>query len=457
MVTTLPQQVEKTIQARALLTRGDRVLMATSGGVDSMVLLHLFHTIAPAHGWQLSVAHLNHRLRGHSSDADARFVERTARRLGLPFICESANVKSHAAASGSSVEMAARELRHAFLARTARKLGIRCVALAHHADDQVELFFLRVIRGAGGDGIGGMKWQNSSPVDAGLKLIRPMLDISKASLLDFARSNRIRFREDATNADTDMLRNRIRNKLLPLLRDQFEPALNSAVLRVMELTGDEAAFTDSTACEWLRRKKPGFAKLAVAVQRRVLRNQLRSAGVAAGFDLVESLRRSPRAPMVIRSGTGAIHDGLGTVTVQNLSAEAFKPDQFAADMKGSSGKVIFGRFQIVWRRTSVRGQALETRRKGVEFFDADKVGSRILLRHWRAGDRFQPIGMKQTVKLQDWFTNRKISRSRRRELMIATTEFGEIFWIEGERISERFKLTATTCKRLTWKWTREPN
>jgi len=456
-VTTLPQQVEENIQTRALLTRGDHVLVATSGGVDSMVMLHLFHALAPVHGWQLSVAHFNHRLRGRGSDADARLVKSTAHRLGLPFFCGSTNVKSHAAARGYSLEMAARELRHEFLARTARKLGIRRVALAHHADDQVELFFLRVLRGAGGDGIGGMKWQNPSPADTGLKLIRPMLDISKAKLLAFARSTKIRFRDDATNTDTDILRNRIRGELLPLLRRRFEPALNSAVLRVMELTADEAAFADSTACGWLKNRKPAFASLAVAVQRRVLRHQLRSAGVAAGFDLVESLRRSPRTPVIIRSRTSAVHDGLGTVTLQKLTIDEFDPDQFTADLKRSSGKIIFGKARIDWRRVSVRGQTLRTRIKGMEFFDADKIGNRIVLRHWRAGDRFRPIGMEQVVKLQDWFTNRKIPRLRRRKLLIATTESGEIFWVEGERISERFKLTAATCKQLAWKWTRGSN
>jgi tRNA(Ile)-lysidine synthase len=125
-------------------------------------------------------------------------------------------------------------------------------------------------------------------------------------------------------------------------------------------------------------------------------------------------------------------------------------------LKGASGQIDFGESLINWQRTSVRGHILGTRSKNTEFFDADKIGSRIVLRHWQAGDRFQPIGMEQSVKLQDWFTNRKIPLAERRNLVLATTKSGEIFWIEGERIGEQFKLTSATSKRLMWKWTHEP-
>jgi tRNA(Ile)-lysidine synthase len=455
-VTKLVQKVEDTIRSRALLDMADAVLVATSGGVDSMVLLHLLNTLAPRQKWKLAVAHFNHQLRGRNSNADERLVKLTAHRLGLPFHCERADVKSHAAKTGASVEMAARELRHAFLARTARMIGTRCVALAHHADDQVELFFLRVLRGAGSDGIGGMRLENASPADPGLKLIRPLLDINKTELLAFARSNKIRFREDATNADPDILRNRIRCQLLPLLRGRFEPALNSTVLRVMEITREDAAFVEQAATQWLKKNQPGFSKLAVALQRRILRIQLRSAGVEAGFDLVETLRQSPGRPAIIRPRAAIVHDGLGKVRLINIVRERFRTQQYSADLNGVSGQIAFGECQINWQRTALRGHILGGRRNGTELFDANKVGCRIVLRHWRTGDRFQPIGMKQSVKLQDWFTNRKIPLAERRKLVLATTASGEIFWIEGERIGERFKLTPATRKRLTLKWTRKP-
>jgi tRNA(Ile)-lysidine synthase len=178
--------------------------------------------------------------------------------------------------------------------------------------------------------------------------------------------------------------------------------------------------------------------------------------VEAGFDLVETLRQSPGTPVIIRPGSALVHDGLGKVSLKTIVSRQFRTQQHSANLKGASGQIAFGEGLINWQRTSVRGHILGIRSKGTEFFDAEKVGSRIVLRHWRAGDRFQPIGMEHSVKLQDWFTNRKIPLAERRKLVLATTASGEIFWIEGERIGERFKLTSATYKRLTWKWKREP-
>ena len=166
-------QVAANVRQRGLLADGARVLVAVSGGVDSMVLLRVLQTLASERGWRLVAAHFNHRLRGAASDGDARFVERAARKLGLECVVESGDVRALARKRGWSVEMAARELRHEFLARTAKRLGIGTVALAHHADDQVELFFLRLLRGAGG-GLAGMKWQSASPADKSVAMIRPL-------------------------------------------------------------------------------------------------------------------------------------------------------------------------------------------------------------------------------------------------------------------------------------------
>jgi len=132
-------------------------------------------------------------------------------------------VKEFAKKTKLSVEMAARKLRHDFFARTAKERKIRVMALAHHADDQVELFFLRVLRGAGGEGLAGMKWRSPSPVDSKIMLVRPLLDATKAELRGFAREGKILFREDATNTSLDRPRNRIRNELLPLLLRHYQP------------------------------------------------------------------------------------------------------------------------------------------------------------------------------------------------------------------------------------------
>jgi tRNA(Ile)-lysidine synthase len=250
-VTGLLERVDQNLLNRQRLKPGQAVLVAVSGGLDSMALLHLLCRLASRHRWRLTVAHFNHRLRGRSSDADEKLVRQIAARLKLPVVVGRAGVKSFAKKSKLSLEMAARKLRHEFLARAARERTIPVVALAHHADDQVELFFLRLLRGAGGEGLAGMKWRSQSPVNPKITLIRPLLDATREELRQFVRENKIPFREDATNAQLEMPRNRVRNELLPLLRKKYQPGLNQTVLRLMEIVGAESDVIGETARQWL--------------------------------------------------------------------------------------------------------------------------------------------------------------------------------------------------------------
>ena len=417
-----------------------------------MVLLTVLNQLAQESGCQLAVAHFNHRLRGRSSDADERFVAQAAARLKLPLFSVGADVRSHAKQRGLSVEMAARELRHRFLARTARRWRCKSVALAHHADDQVELFFLRLLRGSGGRGLAGMKWRSPSPSDPRIQLVRPLLDVTRAEIEVFAREQRIRFRTDVSNGSSDFLRNRIRNELLPNLRRRFQPALNRNVLRLMEIVGSETAAVETLAADWLRHQRPGFDRLHVAVQRCILQTQLHERGLQTEFDLIEALRLAPATPVMVAPKVQAVRDQAGRLTVTTLKPASFRRDQKPVTLKGRAGEVDFGGLRIKWRTATQRGARLPAGRLQQEIFDADKVGERILLRHWRAGDRFQPIGMKAAVKLQDWFTNLKIPRTRRRGLVIATTAAGEIFWVQDLRIGERFKITTGTTRALHWRW-----
>ncbi len=481
--TTLPQ-----------MKRGARVVVAVSGGVDSMVLLHALHTLAPGSGWKLSVAHFNHRLRGRSSDADERLVRDTARRLKLRCDVGAAEVRTAAAEKGVSIEMAARQLRHEFLARCARKRGATTVALAHHADDQVELYLLRLLRGSGGDGLGGMKAENPSPADKGVTLVRPLLEFPKEDIAAFARKARIRFREDTSNGSVEFDRNWVRHELLPLLRKR-QPAIGKTILRTMQIAGTDAGFVTQMAAAWLNsarlvevRSRPGkgtprcgedydlpkgfqslsspnlwvssveFAVLHVAVQRRVIQLQVRALGVEPDFQLIEQLRTQPGRAVSAGPGTDLVCDDAGIVSRAVTDSAGFIGDQIEVEIGkfASSRRRLraFGGLGLEWRVVR-RGKSFSHQHEeGREFFDADKVGSRLLFRHWQAGDRFQPIGLQAAVKLQDWFTNRKVPAALRRKLVLAETERGALFWVEGERIGEACKVTATTRRLLELRWKR---
>jgi tRNA(Ile)-lysidine synthase len=472
-----------------------------------MVLLEVLSRLAGQHRWGLAVAHFNHRLRGRSSDADERLVATTARKLGLRFVRGEADVRRRAAERKLSTEMAARELRHEFLARTARRLKISTIALAHHADDQVELFFLRLLRGAGSEGLAGMKWRSASPADRRVTLVRPLLDRSKEELRAFAKENQIAFREDATNTQLDFLRNRIRHELLPLLAKNYQPALTRVILRQMEILGAEGeaiAREARHAVERLRNVAKGntkhqtpstrkvsnfkfqisdprrerretpadrggantFSTLPVAVQRRCLEIQAVGQGVAVEFELIETLREKPEKRVTVGESLTVWRDEGGRLHVQR----GFKEKRFGGRQKmlwldgpgikrakvNAAATLVFDNVRFTWLIRPGRNGIVRARNKqsNREFFDAEKVGVGVVLRHWQPGDRFQPIGMRSAVKLQDLFINAKVPADLRHRLIIGATQRGEIFWVEGLRIGERFKLDKTTVQRLQWSWKR---
>ncbi len=441
------------LQKLRLPESGKKILVAVSGGVDSMVLLHALKKFSASRRWKLTVAHFNHCLRGRASDGDEAFVRKTAAAMKLPFVAGRGDVKKFAKASKFSIEMAARKLRHQFFARIAQGRKIKTAALAHHADDQVELFFLRLLRGSGGSGLAGMKWRSPSPVDANIFLVRPLLDCSKAELEAFAQENKIRYREDATNFSTDFLRNRIRNELLPLLSRNYQPALNKTVLRVMEIVGVESDFVSETTQLWLKRRSDDFEKLPTAVQRQVLKLQLEKLNIAPDFDLIESLRSSAGKFITVVANLSVSRDKKGKVNIREHHVHAFEKDQLRVKV-GKLGGAVFDGVKFQWQVGATPNYFKKIASKsGIEFFDAAKTGEEITLRHWRAGDRFQPIGLKSAVKLQDFFTNQKIPRTQRHKLAVAEAG-GEIFWVEGWRISENIKLTPQTKRILVWGWQR---
>jgi len=401
-----------------------------------MVLLHVL-----AEGREIQIAHVNHQLRGRSSDADERLVHKTAEKLKLSCHVERADVKAIARTQKLSIEMAARQCRHQFYARLARKLGISKIALAHHADDQVELFFLRLLRGAGSEGLAGMPEISPSPVDPSLTIIRPFLAATKEEIRAYAAEHKIAFREDATNVSTSILRNRVRQKLIPLLEREYQPGLTQTILRIMELVRAES---ECITRESERTREP-FSKLPIALQRRRLQQQLYDAGIESNFDLVEHLRLHPCVPISVNPETLVSRDDSGLVTISH--PPHWSADSLPIGLSGP-GAIDFGGLTIKW---SIGGRKPG---KNTEYFDADKIGDTILLRHWRPGDRFQPIGMPRSVKLQDLFTNLKVPRGERHRVVVATTAKGGIFWVEGLRIGEQFKIEPATKRCLKWSWHR---
>jgi len=446
---------------------GSTMIVAVSGGVDSMVLLRALHGALPGKPRRLVVAHFNHQLRGRESDGDEQFVRDTARDLKLNFIAGRGDVRRLALREKLSIEEAARKARHAFLARAARKAGARTVALAHHLDDQVELFFVRLLRGASAGGLSGMEPRSRSPADARIQLWRPFLElgVTRADLESHARRHGIEFREDSSNASRGPLRNRIRHELIPLLESNYQPALRRVIARTMSQLRRTASADTADAGAWLLGHAKPFVALRPELQRAAVERQLSALGIAPTSTLIERLRARANEPVAVSGGRRVMRDESGVI------ADA-PPPVAAGFHRGSldlklpqritrKPRVVeFGGVEIStsrvappppqhWRRARPQSAS-----EGLEFFDAAKVGARVRLRHWHAGDRFQPTGMAQPVKLQDLFVNAKVPMAQRRTRLVAETAKGLLFWVEGLRISECFKLDTASRRALKWQWRR---
>lgn len=443
-------KVEENVIRHKLLPAASRLIVAVSGGIDSMVLLHVLYQLRNPHRWELEIGHFNHQLRGETSDGDERFVRKRAEKLSLPIHVDKGDVAGLARRKGISIEMAGRALRHLFLARIAVRQKSFQVALAHHADDQVETFWLRMLRGDVGAGLAGMRWKRQAADDPRVTLVRPLLNISKKEIAKYARERGVDFREDSSNADLNYQRNRIRHQILPEL-EQYQTKLRAITLRAVEVLGSDKNFLVEAALAWRRTGKPGFGTLHLALQREVIRLQLLEISVGPTFELIENLRRCEDKVFTVSEGRGIYRNSGGMICEKRRSAIRFDKSEASFSLLCSGAAQVADKI-VLWQFVKARGE----REDFVEYFDRDALGEEIVIRRWRSGDRFQPIGADRSRKLQDLFTNLKVPATERRERLIGVAENGEIFWVEGLRIGEKFKVTPKTKKILRWSWRQAP-
>ena len=378
-----------------LLEPGQHLLVGVSGGPDSVALLDVLVKL----GHRPHIAHLNHQLRGAESDADAEFVRRLASQHGLPVTIESQSVAPD--------EEACRQARLAFFERVAEATGIPTLVLAHNSDDQVETFLLRLIRGAGPTGLSGMRADRQI---GRVRVVRPLLEVSRVEILEYLNAQGLNCREDSSNANRRFLRNRIRHELLPLLEREYNPGIRDVLRRTAEILRAEAEDDP------------------VAAQRRTIRAWLGE----VSFEQVEAVRGLAMGDEVSLPGGVIVYrdyDGL-----QKGSAPVPVVGQWPVSLNGDTVIAELGvRFVV--------GEAGER-------FDADALGDGLFVRTWRDGDRFQPLGMTGEKKLQDFFVDEKVPRRQRGRVPLLCAADGRIAWVVGHRIAEPFKVTGQTRRVL---------
>jgi len=462
---SLEQHLLAFILRNRLLTGGQRLVVAVSGGPDSVCLLYSLYNIRHELGIKLHVAHLDHRLRGAAAEADARYVTGLARRLELPATIESRDVPDYQKRHRLSPEEAAREVRYQFLAEVAKAAGARTVAVGHTRDDHVETVLMHLIRGSGTRGMRGLIPENQwpSPKEK-LTIIRPLLEITREETSAYCHKHNLEPRQDASNMSISPLRNRIRLELLPFLQ-KFNPNIAESLTRYTRLAADEDTFLEEETGKQKARvvKKEGanlifdkaeLLKLPKALQRQMLRSSIGElAGELKDFEAkhiedILDIMVKPAGKRITLPG-GLIFTVEYDRYLLGFDSTALSP--FPALTRDKELTIPGETVLPGWRVSAGIDNRREHQNSGnyslAADFDFEAVGENAFIRPRRPGDRFQPLGMDQTKKVNEFMIDAKIPRAWRTRIPVVTTPAG-IIWVVGYRIDDRVKVTERTRRVL---------
>ena len=483
------------VEKHNLIGRDDRVLLALSGGVDSMVLAKLLllsqqdnkttrqqdeptaksqkptaNSQKPKAKSQLAFAHCNFHLRGDDSDCDERFVTKFAEENNIPTYIKHFDTEAYAKENSLSIEMAARELRYAWFKELKEIHNFDKVALAHHGDDQIETFFINFLRGSGIKGLKGMKPQNDF-------YIRPLLWSNRNEIETFAKENGIQWVEDYTNQETVYLRNKIRHNIIPIFdemknnarqslnfsidclsseNDLYRSLLEDKFALIEHVNGDcrsvdvkyflENENGRQLLFEWVRRFGFNFDQSESMLE--AMRNgKSGSMWQSVGTRLIASVQKDKIEIFEEREGEEEV------ILIKTQSFEDAKTQRLK-DSKNDSVTLLLCDSATL-RLCDSTTLRLNSYNKDESFqlikdpkvaaqFDMDKIAFPLKLRHWKKGDKFKPLGMKGSKLLSDFFNDLGFSEYQKRKVWIMEDANGLILWVVGYRINDKVKILDTT-------------
>jgi tRNA(Ile)-lysidine synthase len=458
----LSEQVKRAIDRYRLLDKGDRLVVGVSAGVDSMVLLHLLSAYRQEFDLSLIVAHVNHGLRPEESEKEMELVQKESEWLGLTFEYGEFNVKEFQKVGGISLQDAARRIRFHFFNVLLQKYNANKIALGHHADDQVETVLLRLMRGSGLKGLRGML-----PIREG-RVIRPLLEVWRREIESFAEEMKIPHLLDSSNLKKNYLRNQLRLSLIPLIEKEYQPNFKKIVLKTSTILREENDYLERKAEETyqkiIREEKDTlsfrfseYQSLHPAIQRRINQKMLgriytgemimEEGEWLEGSQIYKKLKHpSPSFLLELPQGV-CLEKRYDLVLVKKEWVKPIPPFEVELIAPGRTYIEEIGREVVI-----------EETRRNEKFKDLYGLPDVVLLnyqnlqfplkiRNFRPGDRFQPLGVKGTQKLKEFFIDHKIPRFERPRIPLLVS--GErIAWVVGYRIDERVKITENTQRVL---------
>jgi tRNA(Ile)-lysidine synthase len=461
------EQLIKALRKSQLIVEGDRVLVAVSGGPDSVALLHILCELREEFALHLEVAHLEHGIRGQEAKDDARFVQEVARRLKLPVHIREVGIPLLRSQAGKgNMEALARQERYRFFSEVMRQRNLNKVAIAHNQDDQAETVLMWLLRGAGMKGLGGMAPLKAINVKDGdssnrVVIIRPLLGVAKGDLLDFLEGQGLEYRRDRTNEDRAYLRNWLRMELIPRLKVRIDPRLSVRLAQSAEVLRDEDRLLDSLAQNELKSlanndglSRERFLRQPKAMQRRVLRLWIEQArGHVRGLDFDHGealLRLISNGPAQGRLSIPGGWELIKEYDTLRLSKAARRPTPVCYSYRLAIGDEM----DIPEAGVRIESQVLSSPMPHLAkdpweaFFDLGALGGPLTLRNFRRGDRFQPFGMAGHKKVKELFIEKKVPRAARAALPLLVM-CSEVLWIPGYGRSEIGRIVPGT-QEILW-------
>ena len=427
----MKNKVQKFISEKSLFIREEKLILGISGGADSVCLMHVFLEL----GYSFELAHCNFNLRGEESDADEYFVKDLAKEHQLKVHIKQFDTLVYAAENKISTQMAARDLRYAWFEKLRIKSKAKYLAIAHHANDDVETFFINLVRGSGLKGFLGIKEKNNA-------IVRPLLSVSRLEIEQYLKDRGLVFREDSSNASVKYLRNKIRHELIPLLA-QMNPSIQQTVKDEMRILDDVAHIYASKVEEVrkdLTQEKNGIVQLEISALLALnpLHGYLYELLSAYGFYAVEAISKALQG----QSGKqffSSTHQLV--VDRENIFISLLNKENEVFEITEKTISLVYPleiNFKVMADKTIIYDN-------NIAQLDVEKLKFPLTLRKWKEGDKFMPLGMKKFKKLSDFFIDSKFSIIDKQEQWLLCSGV-DIVWVLGCRIDERYKLESNTKK-----------
>ena len=423
---------KKNIAADFPFLEGKKLLIACSGGVDSVVLTHLMKTA----GYEIALAHCNFSLRGKESDGDEMFVVDLANKLEIPVFAETFETKKFASENKVSTQMAARTLRYNWFGEILKDFKYDFLLTAHHLDDDLETFFINLSRGTGLNGLTGIPKRNE-------KIIRPLLQVSRAEILKYAEENNLKWREDSSNQKTDYLRNKLRLEVLPKFKETNDAVLQNFHKTQQNLISSQSLVEDYMALIYklVVTEAVGYYKINIAKLKELPHKEALLYELLNGFGFTEwndvSDLLDAQTGKKVFSKTHQLLKNRDELLLTEINSEN-REEAFFVPENGISEPI-----NLKIETSKYIGET----EKNLIYVAAEKLKFPLTLRKWKEGDSFQPFGMKGRKKVSKFFKDEKIALSKKDKIWILESD-GKIVWIIGHRMDNWFKVDENTKKIL---------